>query len=121
MGLVNHYYNARFLAEDPSLPSRNHRFRDGDIGGLVIESSVSVLQGSERPDQAQRFVAFLLSEDAQRYFASETFEYPLLRGVQAPADLPPLASLDPPEVGSDTLGAGFADTVSLIERSGLDG
>ena len=33
MGLVNHYYNYRFLAEDPGLPSRNHRFADGDIGG----------------------------------------------------------------------------------------
>lgn len=27
MGLVNHYYNYRFLTEDPSLPSRNHVFQ----------------------------------------------------------------------------------------------
>ena len=24
MGLVNHYYNYRFLEEDPGLPTRNH-------------------------------------------------------------------------------------------------
>ena len=42
-GLVNHYYNHRFLAEDPGLPSRNHQFDDGDIGGLVIPASASVL------------------------------------------------------------------------------
>ena len=80
-GLVNHYYNHRFLAEDPGLPSRNHQFDAGDIGGLVIPSSASVLASSGRQEDAQRFIAFLLEKEAQEYFAEETFEYPLADGV----------------------------------------
>ncbi len=121
MGLVNHYYNERFRAEDPSLPSRNHVFPDGDIGSLVIESSASVIAGTDRPEDAQAFVRYLLSEDAQRYFAEETLEYPLAAGVEPAADLPPLASLDGADVDVDALGGGFARTRELLEQSGLDG
>jgi iron(III) transport system substrate-binding protein len=121
MGLVNHYYNERFLAEDPSRPSRNHSFADGDIGALVIEASVSVLASTDQSEDAQRFVEYLLTDEAQRYFASETFEYPLVDGIEPATDLPPLPSLDPPEVDVDALGPTFADTVELIDRSGIDG
>src|SRR5690606_4647759 len=48
IGLVNHYSNPRFLAEDQGLPSRNHRFEAGDIGGLVIPSSASVPAASDK-------------------------------------------------------------------------
>ena len=119
MGLVNHYYNERFLAEDPSLPSRNHRFPDGDIGSLVIESSVSVLASSDKQEQALEFVEFLLSESSQEYFASETFEYPLAAGVEPAGDLPPLDDLERPDVDIEALGGGFAETQELIDRSGL--
>ena len=119
MGLVNHYYNVRFLAEDPELPSRNHRFGGGDIGGLVIASSVSTIAGSEQAATAEELIRFLLSETSQEYFRDETFEYPLAEGV-APVDgLPSLADLEVPDVDIDALGSELEATVELIERSGL--
>jgi len=120
MGLVNHYYNFQFLAEDPGLPSRNHQFADGDIGGLVIPSAASILESSGKKDDAERFIAFLLSADSQRYFASETFEYPLADGVPAASGVPPLATLRPP-VGeqADQLGD-IEGTGKLIAESGLN-
>lgn len=120
MGLVNHYYNHRFLEEDPGLPSRNHQFDDGDIGNLVIPSSVSVLAASERQDDARRFVDFLLGEESQRYFADETFEYPLTAGVGPAEGVPPLGSLRPPAgERADELGD-IEATGRLIAESGLD-
>jgi len=120
MGLVNHYYNFQFLAEDPGLPSRNHQFADGDIGGLVIPSAASILESSGKKDDAERFIAFLLSAESQRYFASETFEYPLADGVPAASGVPPLAALRPP-VGeqADQLGD-IEGTGKLIAESGLN-
>ena len=119
-GLVNHYYNHRFLEEDPGLPSRNHQFDDGDIGGLVIPSSASVLAGSGRQEDAQRFIAFLLEKEAQDYFAEETFEYPLADGVQAAEGVPPLSSLRPPPGEQpDELGD-IATTGKLIAEAGLN-
>ena len=121
MGLVNHYYNERFLAEDPSLPSRNHRFPGGDIGSLVIESSASVLASSDKQEQAREFIQFLLSKSSQEYFASETFEYPLAGGVAPAGDLPALEDLERPDVDIEALGGGFAETQELIDRSGIAG
>jgi iron(III) transport system substrate-binding protein len=119
MGLVNHYYNYRFLAEDPGLPTRNHEFAAGDIGALVLPSSASVLAASDQPDEAQRFVAFLLSEEAQRYFADETYEYPLARDVPPAQGVPPLSSLRPPDEDPGRLGD-IAGTAKLIADSGLE-
>jgi iron(III) transport system substrate-binding protein len=119
LGLVNHYYNYRFLAEDPDLPSRNHRFDGDDVGALLIPSTISILAASDHR-AVDEFVRFLLSEEAQRYFAAETFEYPLAAGVEPAVDLPPLATLDVPAYDFDELGGGLERTVELIRDSGLD-
>lgn len=119
-GLVNHYYNHRFLEEDPGLPSRNHRFDAGDVGGLVIPSSASVLAGSDDQEGARRFIAFLLEREAQEYFAEETFEYPLAEGVPAAGDVPPLRTLRPPPGEQpDELGD-IATTGRMIAGAGLN-
>ncbi len=119
MGLVNHYYNHRFLAEDPSLPSRNHRFPGGDIGSLVITSSAGIVAGTDQPEWAEQFIEYLLSDDAQDYFRNETFEYPLAAGREPDPDLPSLADQDLPQVDIDQLGEDLASTVTLIQDSGL--
>ena len=121
LGLVNHYYNERFLAEDPTLPSRNYRFPGGDLGSLVIESSASVLEGTDQAAQAVEFLTYLLTSEAQAYFAEQTFEYPLAAGVPPPGDLPPLDALAAPDVDVDALGEGFQATQELIDRSGIAG
>ena len=121
MGLVNHYYNYRFQKENPATPSRNHYFHGGDVGALVIPSTASVLAGSDQADEAARFVEFLLSPEAQRYFSDQTFEYPLVRGIPAAEGLPPLGSVESPSYDVDDLGGGLERTVELIRSSGFNG
>ena len=119
MGLVNHYYNHRFLAEDPDLPSRNHQFPASDIGSLLIPSTVSVLAATEHREDAMRFVEFLLDEKAQRFFSAETFEYPLVSNVRQAETLPPLETLEAFPYRFEELGGGLERTVELIRESGL--
>ena len=121
MGLVNHYYNYRFLEEDPDLASVNHQFAGDDIGSLVIAATISVIDGTEQSEDAQALVNFLLSEEAQTYFAQETFEYPLVGGVDAAPGIPPLDTLDVPPFDIDDLGGGLEQTLELIRDSGLSG
>src|SRR5918992_1543470 len=121
MGLVNHYYNYRFQREPPAPPSRNHSFADGDVGGLVIPSAASVLAGTDKAEEAGRFIDFLLTAEAQRYFRDQTFESPLVAGIPAAEGLPPLASLHAPDYDVDALGGGLERTVELIRSSGFDG
>jgi iron(III) transport system substrate-binding protein len=119
LGLVNHYYNAQALAEDPSLPSRNHVFPDGDLGALLLLTTASSLASTDQPDQANAFVEYLLSDAGQRYFADEAFEYPLVADIEPPADLPPLDSLAFPEYDFDDYGKGLQETVDMIADIGI--
>lgn len=119
MGLVNHYYNHRFLAEDPDLPSRNHQFPAADIGSLLIPSTVSLLASSTHRDDALRLLDFLLEAEAQEYFSAETFEYPLVPGVEPATSLPPLQTLEAFPYRFSELGGGLQRTVELIRESGL--
>lgn len=122
MGLVNHYYNHRQLAEDPDSPSANHLFDDGDLGSLVLVTGAAIIEGTDLPEEAARFVEFMLGEEAQRFFSEETFEYPLAAGVEPFIDdLPPLEDIASPEVDLSTLGGGFARTRELIEDAGFEG
>lgn len=120
MGLVNHYYNYRFLEENPESPTRNHVFPDGDTGSIIIDSTVSVTAGAADNADADALVAFLLSDESQRYFADETKEYPLAEGVGPSDDIPPLELEGAaPVYQADELGGGLTDTIDLIRESGL--
>ncbi len=120
LGLVNHYYNYRALAEDPGAPSENYFFPDGDIGSLLIATAIGVLDTADDPGRAERFVEFMLGERAQTFFSAETFEYPLAAGVEPALDLPPLSTLDVATYDFDRLGGGLARTRELLEESGLE-
>ncbi len=120
MGLVNHYYLARALAEDPSLPGENHYFAEGDLGSLLITTAASIIDGTDRRDDARALVDFLLSQSAQEFFGDETFEYPLARGVPPSDALPPLDSIPTTSIDLDELGGGLARTAEIIQDSGLD-
>ena len=119
MGLVNHYYNYRKLEEDPEAPSRNYVFPQGDIGSLLIASTGSIIADTDKQEEATAFIDYLLTDDAQQFYSDETFEYPLTEGVEPSADLPPLESLETPDVDLNDLGSGLRDTARLIEASGL--
>ncbi|MEA2002394.1 MAG: extracellular solute-binding protein [Actinomycetota bacterium] len=118
MGLVNHYYNLRALAEDPSLPSVNHFFED--VGSLVIITAIGILDSSSDVEKAEELVRFLLSPRSQQFFSEETFEYPLATGSQATAELTDLVDLQVMTYDFEDLSGGLTRTKELIDASGLE-
>lgn len=95
VGFVNHYYLYRFLSDQgDTFAARNYFLPSGGPGSLIMVSGVGILKTAPNAINAQRFVEFLLSVPAQQYFASQTFEYPLIEGVTTVGQLPPLAELD---------------------------
>lgn len=94
-GFVNHYYLYRFLSEQgESFGARNYFLPGGGPGSLILVSGAGVLKTASHPENAERFIDFLLSTEGQQYFADETFEYPVVAGVALPESLPPLDALD---------------------------
>lgn len=119
VAFVNHYYLLGLIADQgDAYPVANHHFQSGDPGALVNLAGVGVLASSERHDEASRFVEHLLSVEGQTYFATETYEYPLIDGVAADARLTPLSELGPPALDLSDL-ADLQGTVQLLRDSGV--
>ncbi len=116
-GLVNHYYLHRALAENPDVRGVNYFMpADDGVSAFMNVAGVGVLADSQA---ARTLVDYLLSEEAQRYFAQETFEYPLLASVETAAGVPSLAGMSMARVESEKIAAALAPTLEAIQRSGL--
>ncbi len=118
-GLVNHYYLLRALAESPDLPGANYFFEVATPGSLVMPAGVGILASSDNQESARKFVEFLLSDASQTYFATETFEYPLVPGIPASDLLPPLETIPTPEVDLSMLATVLDTATDLVARAGL--
>lgn len=120
MGLVNHYYLFRRLAEEPDAPGVNHYFDPDDIGSLMIVTAGAVLDSSDSASNGERLLRFLLEEEAQTYFATETKEYPLVAGVEPLPELPPRPELTTAALDFGNLVGGLKRTRELISESGIE-
>jgi iron(III) transport system substrate-binding protein len=120
VGLVNHYYLYNLLATTPNLPVRNHWFRDGDPGNLVLAAGVGVVASTQKATAAQRFVEFLLSKTGQRMIARGpgAAEYPLVKGVPRRPGLRPLTEIKGPKYNLGRLSSDLAPAVRLLLEEG---
>jgi iron(III) transport system substrate-binding protein len=121
VGFVNHYYLSLLKAEQPNAPVANHFLGAGDPGALVNVAGVGTIEGSDRAEDANRFVAFLLADENQRFYSEEAAEaeYPLVEGIPAKAGLPPLESLRGPDVPLEALGGELKKTLELLSEVGI--
>jgi len=119
VGLVNHYYLHRFLAEEgESFRARNFHPPAGGPGSIVMVSGVGILSSSDNKGNAQRFIDFLLSEESQRYFVEETFEYPLAAGIPVADGVIPLSEVNNPDLSSTAL-SDLEGTQALLRKEGV--
>jgi iron(III) transport system substrate-binding protein len=118
-GFVNHYYLYRERAEaGGDVGAENYFFRDGDIGGLINVAGMAILEPSQNVEQAEMLVDFMLQQEAQEYFAAETFEYPLVQGIEPAAELPSLDELETPDIDLSNL-EDLEGTLALLQEVGL--
>ncbi len=117
-GLVNHYYLFRFLAEDPDFPVAEYHFPGGDPGSMINVAGACILDTAPHADAALEFVNFLLSQEAQQYFADSTYEYPLAGdSVQVNERLIPLADVQAPEIDLSDIDD-LQGTLDLLQQVG---
>ena len=121
VGLVNHYYLYNLLADNPNLPVRNHWFRAGDPGSLVLAAGVGIVSATGKNAAAQRFVDFLHSKWAQRFIARGpgAAEYPLIKGVVPRPGLPALKDIKGPKYNLGRLAADLPDAIRLLLEVGF--
>jgi iron(III) transport system substrate-binding protein len=121
-GIVNNYYWTRLYTDlgPAKIHSRIHHFGGGDIGALVNISGAAVLKSSKRQADAQKFLAFLVSAQAQTLLGQSEvdFEYPLRPGIPPNKLLTPFKELQPPAISAASLGDD-QDAGQLLQQAGL--
>ena len=116
-GFANHYYALRVLSSRPDAPI-DLAFTKGDAGALVNVSGTEIIQGTEKAELAADFIRHLLSAEAQEFFATQTFAYPMIPGVQPVGGLPTVDELEPPEVDLSQL-SDLEPTLELMREVGI--
>ena len=121
LGLVNHYYLYLVKEEQPDAPVANHFLEEGDPGALVSVAGAGVLESSDDRDAAQDFVAYLLSDEGQRFYVDEAeeAEIPLVDGIEPKEGVPPLDTLQGPDVELAALGEELESTLELLRETGF--
>jgi iron(III) transport system substrate-binding protein len=118
IGVVDNYYWYRLAYEQGTRATQSAfaTFAPRDAGYVLDVSGAAVLRTSRRPGAAQRFLAFLVSRDAQLLIAhSQSYEYPLGSGVRTAQPLRPFDALAPAPLSVADLGDGAAAVVLLHE------
>ncbi|MGI5376922.1 iron ABC transporter substrate-binding protein [Streptomyces sp. CA-251387] len=121
LGLVNHYYWYERVAEkgEDKVNSKLHFLPGQDPGALINVAGAGILKDSGQSATAQKAVDFLLSKEAQTYFADTTKEYPLAAGVTSTVEgLPPFDSLESPGIDLGKLES-LQETLAMLQDVGL--
>jgi len=116
-GITNHYYLLRSLAADPNFPVSQTLFTTSDVGNMLNVAGVGIMKSTKKNEIAEQFVAFLLSEEAQTYIATDVFEYPViaLGSTSAPIQT---ARLQAPVVDLERI-SDLEATIELLRELGL--
>jgi iron(III) transport system substrate-binding protein len=123
-GIVNQYYWYRMRAEIGAGNTKAliTHFAAGDPGYVVDVSGAAILKSSKHQAADQKFLAYLVSQQAQGIIASPaksiSFEYPIASGVTTQAGEMPFAQLQPYSISIADLGTGTA-AIALMRQAGL--
>lgn len=117
VGFVNNYYLMRFKSDDPDFPVEHH-YTKNDAGSIINVAGVGILDSVEEREVAEIFIKSLLSVQSQQYFASETFEYPLIDGVEVKGGQKPLSTINTPDIDLSDLDD-LKGTLDLLNEVGV--
>lgn len=116
-GFANHYYALRVRSQRQDAPVEL-AFTSGDAGALINVSGAQIVKGVNNQELAENFIRHLLSAEAQEFFATRTFAYPTISGVEPVGGLPTIDELNPPDINLAEL-ADTEPTLELLSETGI--
>jgi len=87
-------------------------------GVHVNVSGAGVTKHAKNRDNALRLLEFLVSEDAQRWYAEVNYEYPVRKGTPMSETLAAWGTFKADDLNLATLGEHNAEAVRLMDRAG---
>jgi iron(III) transport system substrate-binding protein len=124
IAISNTYYFARLLAsdkpEEKAIAEKLAIFfpNQGDRGTHVNVSGAGVLKSAPNKENAVKFLEYLVSPEAQRYFADVSFEYPVNADVKAHPVLASFGEFKQDSLSAATFAANSAEAAKIMDRAG---
>jgi iron(III) transport system substrate-binding protein len=110
VGLTNHYYLERELADDPDFPVAPVWADQQGRGTHVNLSGIGVVRGSDKADEARALIRYFLQPAQQRVFVENNHEFPVRGGTDFKRD----------PIDVDGAGSHLAGAVRLMDEVGWD-
>lgn len=119
VALTNHYYIQR--VNRLSYPIDTYFFKNGDIGNLGNATGAGILKTSKNQGNAARFLSALVARDAQTFFLSVNFEYPVIGNILQPTTMLPYADVikRSPKVDPTVMPKNIEKAQKLLRDAGL--
>ena len=119
VGLTNHYYVQR--VNRLNYPIDTYFFKAGDIGNLGNATGAAILKTSKNRSAALRFLQTLIGKDAQTFFLSVNFEYPVIGNILQPTTMLPYNDVvkRSPKVAPAALTKNIEQAQKLLREVGL--
>ncbi|TAD85580.1 MAG: extracellular solute-binding protein, partial [Sphingomonadales bacterium] len=123
ISLVNTYYLARYAGGDAKgkaiFDAVGVIFPDQDgVGTHVNVSGAGLVKTAPNRANAVKFLEYLTSESAQRYFADGNNEYPAAVGLKANSAVEALGAFKADTLNAADIGKGQAEAVKIFDRAG---
>ena len=124
VAVANHYYWARLAKsdapEDQEVVQKTAVFfpNQADRGAHVNISGAGVVATAPNPDNAIAFLEFLVSPEAQKVFAENNNEYPVVVGVDIDPVVAELGDFKVDVVNVSSYGRNNPEVIKLVDRAG---
>ncbi len=123
ISVVNTYYLARFAGGDAAGKALFDKvgviFPDQAGNGTHVNiSGAGLVKTAPNRDNAVKFLEYLTSESAQRYFADGNNEYPAATGLKANSAVEQLGSFKADTLNAAEIGRNQAEAVRIFDRAG---
>jgi len=123
ISVVNTYYLARYAAgegaERKIFDAVGVIFPDQEGNGTHVNiSGAGVVKTAPNRENAVKFLEYLTSESAQRYFADGNNEYPAAVGLKANSAVEQLGAFKADTLNAAEIGKGQAEAVKIFDRAG---
>lgn len=123
ISVVNTYYLARYAggegADRAIFDAIGVIFPDQDWTGTHVNvSGAGLVKTAPNRENAVKFLEYLTSPSAQRYFADGNNEYPAAQGLKANSAVEQLGSFKPDTLNAAEIGKRQAEAVKIFDRAG---
>ncbi len=124
--IVNHYYYGKLFNSSSSeerqwaksvniiIPNQ----AKNDRGAHINISGGGIAKHSKNRDEAENFLEFLISEEAQKLYASVNYEYPVISDIELPATLKAWGKFKEDNLPIEKLADSYLEAQMIIDQVG---